>query len=206
MIIPPHSTYAVSPFNFQMSQSTNEGGTWDAFASKMKAMSTTNTPLALQAAKYIMGLDESAGGPRQDEAVKIVILLTDGSPNMRAKTECGDIPADETLNSKIDQFDMACTEWLVYELINKLGVYFIDVQIGGDVDENFLNYCISNPESNNGQPLPLQTIKATFENIQETVDSIIQASCIDSSFKSPQNIVFNYETANSCASAIESFF
>lgn len=181
-----------------MDQSLNTGGKWDAFAAAMTGNGNTNTPQALQAANYIMGLSSANGGPRSS-AIKIVILFTDGNPNMRAYTSCGDIPTDDSSNTVSDMKDMACTEWLVYQLINNNDVYFINVQIGKDIKAKFLQYCLDLPAVNGNQPLPIQTIKATFDNIQDTVDNIIQASCIDSTFATPQDVTFKYTTANTCA-------
>lgn len=186
-----------------MDQSVNTNGKWDDFGAAMIASGKTNTPQALQAAKYIMGLTYDEGGPRSDddEIIKIVILFTDGNPNLRTGVTCGNIN-DSTKNADTSKYFMACTEWLVYELITEYKVYFIDVQIGSDIDSNFLNYCINLPTANGSQPLPIQSIQATFDNIQETVDQIIQASCFSSSYAEPQSVSFKYTSTTECAKKI----
>jgi len=195
------------PFNFIMDQSTNVDAAWDDFAATMKADSNTNTPVALQGANYILGLSEEDGGPRtaDEDTIRILILFTDGNPNRYKNAYCGDkgTYTGSESGQATKPIHLACTEYWVKEIINNHDVYVIFVKIGANIDADFLQYCIELPSKNGAQPLPIQTVEATFEDIQETVDSVIEASCIDESFMTPQTVGFKYDgSVKQCANNI----
>ncbi|GBG35314.1 Integrin alpha-X, partial [Hondaea fermentalgiana] len=187
-----------SPFFFNDAAATTEND-WDDFAGSNDGNGFTNTPQALQAANYILGLSVADGGPRSD-AIKVVVLLTDGNPNRYWGTECNEIteitdPGTNENNRGTE--DVACTEYQALRLVNDLDAYLVVVRIGNNLDSNFLEYCLrQNEDPPNDQPLSIQQIQTNFANLQNAIDEIVQATCIDDAHRTPLEVTYNTQNAH----------
>lgn len=194
------------PFYFDEDESINTDAAFDNFSSAISSDSYTNTPQAIQAAYYMMNSSEAEGGVRRStDVVRIVVLLTDGNPNQRWETDCGDIKVKTKhgTGTAFDPKDIACTEYQAARLINDFNAYLVYVRIGSEIDENFLSYCVDENEPlKEGGPSAIRSINSTFDQLQYTIDEIVNATCIDEVFAVSPGVTFRFDLVDECRAYI----